>query len=100
MAMSRSGVKKIAPIDELVDRNVSLAEAFLRGGVASFVGTYWPVADPAADSFAREFYSAILSGHSIGDSLRTARSTLFTAKEADWGNYIHYGDAAFKVKVG
>jgi len=98
MAQTRAKAKKPGRIDELVDRNVSLAEAFLRGGVASFVGTYWPVGDAAADLFARDFYSAILEGHSIGESLRTARKTLFSAKEADWSNYIHYGDAAFRVK--
>jgi len=100
MAQPRAKAKKLGPIDELVDRNVSLAEVFLRGGVASFVGTYWPVGDDAADLFARDCNSAIRSGNSIGDSLRTARSALFHAKEADWVNYIHYGDAAFKVKVG
>lgn len=100
MAQPRAKANKLGPIDELVDRNVSLAEAFLRGGVASFVGTYWPVGDDAADLFARDFYSAILGGNSIGESLSAARKTLFSAKEADWVNYIHYGDAAFKVKVG
>lgn len=99
MAKSRDGAKKIAPIDELVDRNVSLAEAFLRGGVASFVGTYWPVGDAAADAFAKHFYLAILGGLSIGESLLVARRSLFEAAEADWVNYIHYGDAAFKVKI-
>jgi pimeloyl-ACP methyl ester carboxylesterase len=100
MAKSSTKPKKPEPIDELIDRNVSLAEAFLRGGVASFVGTYWPVGDTAADLFARDFYTAILSGQSISESLLAARSTLYGAKEADWVNYIHYGDAAFKVKVG
>ena len=28
---------------ELVETNVSLAEAFLRGGVANYVGTHWSV---------------------------------------------------------
>lgn len=100
IARGRGNTKRIAPIDDLVDRNVSLAEAFLRGGVASFVGTYWPVKDSAADMFARAFYTSLISGRTIGESLFVARKSLFESSEADWLNYIHYGDTAFKVKVG
>ncbi len=31
----------------------SLAEAFLRAGVANYIGTHWPVVDSAAADFAR-----------------------------------------------
>ena len=31
----------------------SLADAFLRAGVANYIGTYWPVGDFAAADFAR-----------------------------------------------
>ncbi len=91
--------QKMAPMENLVDRNVSMAEAFLRGGVGAFVGTYWTVGDAAAASFANVFYSKILTRHSIGESLRAARIKLHHDKEEDWLNYIHYGDPAFKVKL-
>jgi hypothetical protein len=32
----------------------------MRGRVANFVGTYWPVGDAASSRFADVFYSAIL----------------------------------------
>lgn len=90
---------QVAPMTDLVDRNVSMAEAFLRGGVGAFVGTYWEVADSAASTFADVFYSQILQSRSVGDSLRAARHKLYSEKEADWLNYIHYGDPAFHVKT-
>jgi CHAT domain-containing protein len=49
-------------IRERVDRNVGLAEAFLRGGVSNYVGTYWPVGDESASVFAATFYRELLSG--------------------------------------
>lgn len=100
MSAPRSNAKKqTASLDELVDRNVSLAEAFLRGGVGAFVGTYWPVGDAAAATFAEKFYADILACKSVGDSLRTARESLFNAKKPDWANYIHYGDTDFQIKT-
>ena len=32
-----------AHIRAKVDRNMGLAESLLRGGVANYIGTYWPV---------------------------------------------------------
>ena len=39
-------------------KSSSLAEAFLDGGVANFVGTHWPVGDDAALAFSTHFYAA------------------------------------------
>lgn len=100
MNKPRSNAKRhVAPMRELVDRNVSMAEAFLRGGVGAFVGTYWEVGDIAASTFADVFYAQILQSQSVGDSLGAARQKLFNKKESDWLNYIHYGDPAFAVKL-
>jgi len=82
-----------------MDRNVSFAEAFLRGGVGSFLGTYWPVGDAAASIFAAEFYGKLLASASIGESLRSARTMLRDKNQPDYTNYIHYGDPEFRVKV-
>lgn len=90
---------KVHPEDEVFLRNVSFAESFLRGGIASFVGTYWPVDDDAAKIFATEFYEKLLSGATIGASLQKVRMALHAIKKQDWANYIHYGDPEFRVKV-
>ena len=86
-------------VSNLIDRNVSFAEAFLRGGVGSFLGTYWPVGDAAASIFAAEFYGKLLASASIGESLRAARTMLRDKNQPDYTNYIHYGDPEFRVKV-
>jgi CHAT domain-containing protein len=87
-------------VRERIDRNVSLAEAFLRGGVANYVGTYWPVNDSAAEIFSRVFYDALLREKTIGEALATGRAALDTAKLQDWADYIFYGSADFSVKSG
>jgi hypothetical protein len=83
-----------------VEISAGLAEAFLRGGVANYVGTYWPVGDESASTFAASFYRDILTGHSIGDALRAARNKLYRADSIDWADYIHYGDYQFSLKSG
>lgn len=57
-------------IEERITRSVGLAEAFLRGGVASYIGTYWPVEDAAAAAFARAFYTALLGGEWLGRAVQ------------------------------
>ena len=85
-------------IRQRIERNVSLAEAFLRGGVANYVGTYWPVNDSAAETFADTFYRALLQEKTIGEALAVGRSALDAAKNQDWADYIFYGSVDFSVK--
>jgi pimeloyl-ACP methyl ester carboxylesterase len=73
-------------------RPVSVAEAFLIGGVANFIGTHWPVGDRPAQQFASSFYSTLLTGSSIGAALLRARRTLEALDAADWADYVHYGN--------
>jgi hypothetical protein len=82
----------------LIDKNVGLAEAFMRGGVANYVGTYWPVADQSASSFAEVFYSGLAGGETIGKALRSGRQKVLGLKSADWADYIHYGSDGFSLK--
>jgi CHAT domain-containing protein len=77
---------------------VHFAEAFLRGGVANFVGTYWPVGDDAAEKFDRTFYAAVIRGECMSDVMREARRAIFDDRSIDWADYIHYGDYRFQVK--
>ncbi|MBN1626984.1 MAG: alpha/beta fold hydrolase [Deltaproteobacteria bacterium] len=81
-----------------IERNVGLAEAFLRGGVANYVGTYWPVGDEAAKVFSEAFYTSLLKGFTMGESLQTARKAI-AGKSIDWADYVHYGDFNFALKA-
>lgn len=89
-----------APAPELLRRNVGFAEAFLRGGIANFIGTYWPVDDAAAGAFAPSFYEGLLAGKSLAEALMSSRRVLQQAKLGDWADYILYGDPSFVMKRG
>ncbi len=83
---------------ERIERNVGLAEAFLRGGVANYMGTYWPVADASAKEFANAFYGAILEGQTLGDALGKGRAEVDKLKSVDFADYIFYGSVDFRIK--
>jgi CHAT domain-containing protein len=68
-----------------------IAEAMLDGGVATYLGTHWPVGDSAALIFSRELYSALLAGRSLGAAVLAARRAVHAHGSADWANYLHYG---------
>jgi CHAT domain-containing protein len=78
-------------------RSSSLAEAFLDGGVASFVGTHWPVGDDAALAFSTVFYERLLDGLSLGGAMLAARRRVFELGSIDWADYVHYGNPAFRL---
>ena len=77
---------------------VSVAEAFMRGGVANFLGTYWPVGDEAAAKFAETFYQGLIAGHPLGPCVTDARKAVGKIPSADWADYIHYGSPNFVLK--
>jgi CHAT domain-containing protein len=87
-----------APVQRRIEQNVGLAEAFLRGGVPNYIGTYWPVSDRAAEVFAATFYAAIIEGQPIGIALGRSRSAVFEQREVDWADYVLYGSADFVLK--
>jgi CHAT domain-containing protein len=87
----------IKPLRQL-DRSVGFAEAFLRGGVANFIGTWWPVSDTAATAFAGTLYRDLAKGRSIGDALNASRAAVRALASADWANYLHYGSYDFSLK--
>ena len=88
----------VNPLRQL-DRSVGFAEAFLRGGVANFIGTWWPVADEAAGAFAAALYGDLARGESIGVALNVARAAVRALPSADWANYLHYGSYDFSLKT-
>jgi CHAT domain-containing protein len=87
------------PVRERITRSVSFAEAYLRGGIANFIGTYWPVEDGAAAQFARTFYASLLRGSNLGSAICESRICLQRSRLIDWADYVHYGDHEFQVKV-
>jgi CHAT domain-containing protein len=88
----------VNPLRQL-DRSVGLAEAFLRGGVANFIGTWWPVSDAAASTFATALYRELAKGESIGNALNAARTGVRILPSGDWANYLHYGSYDFSLKA-
>jgi hypothetical protein len=88
----------VNPLRQL-DRSVGFAEAFLRGGVANFIGTWWPVSDGAASAFATTLYRDLAKGASIGRALNEARAAVRALPSADWANYLHYGSYDFTLKA-
>jgi CHAT domain-containing protein len=82
-----------------VARNVGLAEAFLRGGAANYVGTYWPVGDASASRFAETFYARLMQGGSMGSAVLAGRLAVEKLRSIDWADYIHYGDPEFALKL-
>lgn len=96
----RGDLRKDATLDirRRLDRNIGLAEAFLRGGAANFVGTYWPVGDAPAKSFAGTFYKSLLGGKAIGEALQEGRVAVRDLGSVDWVDYIHYGAYDFCLK--
>jgi CHAT domain-containing protein len=89
-------------VDDPVRGTVSFAESFLAGGVANYIGTYWPVGDAAAKTFAETFYGALLTGAPISGALLEARRAVsrLNSGAADWSDYVFYGDPAFRLKAG
>ena len=91
--------KKELEMPRRIERNVGLAEAFMRGGVANYIGTYWPVGDASAKEFADTLYTALLTGESVGQALLAGRRKLRGMPSVDWADYIHYGAFDFRLKV-
>ncbi len=94
----RSGTRFSEQTQDRLRRNVSLAESFLRGGVANYVGTYWPVGDSEAEKFSVTFYRSLVRGASVGRALNSARMAVRKLGSVDWADYIHYGNFDFMIK--
>ena len=81
-----------------MEQNVGVAEALLRGGIAQFVGTYWPVGDAPALAFATAFYKSLVIGQTVRQAVVDGRSAVFAAGSVDFADYLHYGSPNFVVK--
>jgi CHAT domain-containing protein len=76
---------------------VSLAEAIIRSGVTSVVGTWWPVLDASALLFSEALYNTLFT-EGVGLSVLHARQKLASNRQAsiaaDSVNYVLYGETA------
>ena len=86
-----AGVSAAAAPSQRID-DLPLAEVLLRAGVATLVGTFFPVGDNAARSFATAFHTLLAQGKPVGDAVRAGRAALHAARHPDWGNFLLYGD--------
>jgi CHAT domain-containing protein len=86
------------PASVRAEESSGVAEALMRGGIANYMSTYWPVGDDAAEKFSTTFYNKILSADSIGKAMLAGRKALFGDKERDWADYILYGNSDFVFK--
>ena len=80
------------------EKAYSLASAFLFSGVRHYIGTIRKIEDSASLNFAQEFYTRLISGRSVGESLRIARLSLIKQSglgSMSWASYLLYGDPNF-----
>ncbi|MEU6883369.1 CHAT domain-containing protein [Streptomyces sp. NPDC046712] len=88
----------------------SLADEFLRVGVAHYVGAGWRIPDGQGTSFSETFYTHLLGTgpgepeHTVGAAVHKARRALYGGLEGEstesvpdqrkstWAAYQHYGD--------
>jgi len=89
------------PAKEAVNEDVSgshgaLARAFLVAGARLLIGNFWLVGDEAARAAARITYEQLLKGARAGAALIAARKHLFESQDADWVNYVLYGDSEWQ----
>ena len=78
--------------------NYGMASAFLFAGVRHYIGSIRKIEDNASLVFAREFYIKLISGVSVGESLRLSRLKLvkeYGLASLHWVNYLLYGDPGF-----
>ncbi len=80
------------------EKTYSLASVFLFSGVRHYIGTIRRIEDPASLVFAKEFYTQLIHGKSVGECLRLARLRLikeYGIGSISWAGYLLYGDPNF-----
>jgi len=69
--------------------------SFLDAGALGVVASETAVPDSSASNFANEYYSHILSGKSVGETLAALRQEFAAADDSNiWCSYVFFGDPA------
>ena len=94
------GVPAVPPkrASQALIESAGVAEALMRGGIANYMSTYWPVGDAAAETFSTTFYKDVLTGRCLGDAALHGRQAVLATR--DWADYILYGNFDFVLKRG
>lgn len=80
------------------EKNYSLASAFLFSGVRHYIGTTRKIEDSASLVFAKEFYTQLTKGASVGECMRLGRLKLikeYGIAGVSWVSYLLYGNPNF-----
>ncbi len=73
------------------DPFAGVAPALLRAGLPAVIAMQFEVTDQTAILFAREFYGAIVEGHSVYTALSDARLAIFAEnQDVEWGTPVLY----------
>jgi len=94
-----SAEARTALVDSEYQRaSYGMASAFLFAGVRHYIGAIRKIEDDPSLVFAREFYAQLISGVSVGESMRLSKLKLvkeFGLVSLHWVNYLLYGDPGF-----
>jgi CHAT domain-containing protein/tetratricopeptide (TPR) repeat protein len=80
------------------EKTYSLASAFIFSGVRHYIGSIHKIVDPVSLVMAREFYTNLIKGNTVGEAVRLARLRLikeYGVNSCFWASYILYGDPNF-----
>ena len=80
------------------EKNYSLASAFLFSGVRHYIGTIWKIEDRLSLVFAKEFYTQLIKGNSVGECVRLSRLRLikeYGITAISWASFLLYGNPNF-----
>lgn len=86
------------PASVQVEHSSGVAEALMRGGIANYMSTYWPVGDKAAETFSSTFYKNVLAGSALGSAVLDGRKAVLQLGDRDWADYVLYGSFDFVLK--
>lgn len=89
-SLGRTGMNRLA---------AGLAREFMAIGVRALVAAAWPIDDAAASAFAETFYTELIAGRTLGDTVTRARNRAAELGGREtWAAYQCYGDPGFVLR--
>ena len=89
-SLGRTGMNRLA---------AGLAREFMAIGVRALVAAAWPIEDAAAAAFAETFYTELIAGRTLGDTVTRARNhAADLGGRETWAAYQCYGDPGFVLR--